>query len=85
MENTESGNGAIVFGYYVDNLEYFSIIVEFSENEKAVPIEEKLSALMSNCVTGLYFYSNYTKNLKPFAHKEFEITDLTVSICETVI
>ena len=34
MKNAESGSGATVFGYYVDDLERFGI-VEFDENGKA--------------------------------------------------
>lgn len=54
---------------------------EFDERSKAVSIGEKLDHPKSNyCVTGLYFYDNrvveYTKNWKPSAHGELEITDL---------
>ncbi len=80
VRTAESGNGATVFGYYVDDPERFGI-VEFDDTGKAISIEEKPQQPKSNyCVTGLYFYDNkvvdYAKSLKPSPRGELEITDL---------
>lgn len=79
-QRAESGEGATVFGYYVDDPERFGI-VEFDDSGRAISIEEKPEHPKSNyCVTGLYFYDNrvvdYAKKLSPSARGEYEITDL---------
>ena len=80
VSNAEDGNGATVFGYYVDDPERFGI-VEFDGDGKAISIEEKPEQPKSNyCVTGLYFYDNrvveYAHSLSPSSRGELEITDL---------
>jgi glucose-1-phosphate thymidylyltransferase len=73
-------DGAIVFGYYVNDPQRYGV-AEFNEQGKVLSIEEKPELPKSNyAVTGLYFYSNDVVKkafaLKPSKRGELEITDL---------
>jgi len=73
-------DGAVVFGYYVDDPERYGV-AEFNSEGKVLSIEEKPEKPKSNyAITGLYFYSNdvveKAKSLKPSKRGELEITDL---------
>ncbi|MDP4204932.1 MAG: glucose-1-phosphate thymidylyltransferase RfbA [Bacteroidota bacterium] len=80
QEASRLDDGAVVFGYYVNDPERYGV-VEFDDNGKVLSIEEKPEQPLSNyAVTGLYFYSNdviqKAKSLKPSKRGELEITDL---------
>lgn len=72
--------GAIVFGYYVNDPERYGV-VEFDNKGKVLSLEEKPAEPKSSyALTGLYFYGNdvieKAKTLTPSKRGELEITDL---------
>lgn len=72
--------GAIIFGYKVNDPERYGI-VEFDNQYRVLSIEEKPRQPRSSyAVPGLYFYDNQVveiaRSLKPSARGELEITDL---------
>jgi glucose-1-phosphate thymidylyltransferase len=72
--------GAIIFGYRVNDPERYGI-VEFDENGAVLSLEEKPQQPRSNyAVPGIYFYDGrvvqYAEAVKPSARGEIEITDL---------
>lgn len=78
----EFKSGATIFGYHVKDPERYGV-VEFDGSGQAISIQEKPKEPKSNyAVPGLYVFDNHvvtiTKNLKPSARGELEITDVNV-------
>jgi len=72
--------GAIIFGYKVNNPERYGV-VEFDEGYRVVSVEEKPSQPRSSyAVPGIYFYDHQVieiaRSLMPSVRGELEITDL---------
>ena len=76
----KGNDGATIFGYQVRDPQRYGI-VEFDKNGIAISIEEKPENPKSQyAVPGIYIYNNnvieISKNLKPSARGELEITDV---------
>ncbi len=72
--------GAVIYGYYVNNPSEFGI-VEFDSERNVLSLEEKPKKPRSNfAIPGLYYYANdvvqRAKKIRPSARGELEITDL---------
>jgi len=80
LEEASQSDGAVIFGYYVNDPGRYGVI-EFDQNDEVVAIKEKPKNPKSNwAVTGLYFFDHdvvsVAKKIKPSARGELEITDI---------
>jgi len=81
QEASAQTEGATIFGYYVQDPERYGVI-HFNDQGMPIDIVEKPKNPLSNyAAIGLYFYDNrvveISKQLKPSARGELEITDVT--------
>lgn len=79
-KNIASLDGAVIFGYRVDDPQRYGV-VEFNKKGEVISIEEKPRKPKSNyAVCGLYLYDNnvikVAQGLKPSTRGELEITDV---------
>lgn len=82
----QKDSGSTIFGYNVRDPRRFGVI-EFDDNMNVISIEEKPEKPRSNyAITGLYVFDNraieISKNLKPSARGELEITDVIKAYLE---
>lgn len=76
----EQREGAIVFGYHVNDPERYGV-VEFDQDMKVHSLEEKLQHSKSSyAVAGLYFYDqdvvDITREIRPSSRDEPEVIDV---------
>lgn len=86
QECASLSEGAIIFGYYVQDPERYGI-VEFDEQDRVLSLEEKPANPKSNyAVPGIYFYDGQAvkiaEALRPSARGELEITDVNKAYLE---
>jgi len=79
-------SGARIFGYPVTDPDRYGV-VEFDQQGKVISLEEKPKKPKSHfAVPGLYLYDrqvvDITRNLRPSARGELEITDVTLAYLE---
>ncbi|HEX5838886.1 MAG TPA: glucose-1-phosphate thymidylyltransferase RfbA [Anaerolineales bacterium] len=80
QECAQLDEGAIIFGYKVNDPQRYGI-VEFDSDGRVLSLEEKPDKPRSSfAVPGIYFYDNqvvgFAENLEPSPRGEIEITDL---------